>query len=229
MVWYLYAIKEFDWLIYKEAFLQITIKNIYSNMVSPFSVAAIVALNTITNTTAFVLPPKNSISTSAVKPLHLDAQEDASHNIDWLLDLYETDPDLNGPLQNLVTSYDNVNSYDRLRIMETFDEKLMQLAEQIAVLKSVQLHLQRGHECLLEDEEVDSIKSDVLELMSRVSVSDTFHEGDEVDMYLDGEEVDLLQDEIMDTLDTEAEDKYLDDMKTEWDNLNPFDAWNRSE
>lgn len=197
-------------------------------MVSPFSVAAIVALNTITNTTAFVLP-KNSISRSAVKPLHFDAQEDASHNIEWLLDLYETDPDLNGPLQNLVTSYDNVNSYDRLRIMETFDEKLMQLAEQISVLKSVQLHLQRGHECLFEDEETDSIKSDVLELMSQVSVSDSFHEGDEIDMYLDSEEVDLLQDEIMDTLDTETEDTYLDDMKTEWDNLNPFDAWNRSE
>lgn len=198
-------------------------------MVSPFSVAAIVALNTITNTTAFVLPPKNSISSSAVKPLYLDAQEDASHNIEWLLDLYETDPDLNGPLQNLVTSYDSVNSYDRLRIMETFDEKLMQLAEQIAVLKSVQLHLQRGHECLFEDEEVDSIKSDVLELMSRVSVSDKFHESDEVDLYLDSEEVDLLQNEIMDTLGAETEDKYLDDMKTEWDNMNPFDAWNRSE
>jgi hypothetical protein len=100
---------------------------------------------------------------------------------------------MNVLLQDLADHYDSSDAQGKHELLQRVDDQIEELAERIAVLKSLSEHLQMGDDYLLEDQEVSAMKRFLWTTASSLKC------GKHVE-YLDGKEVNGLKTEIITAL-----------------------------
>lgn len=97
---------------------------------------------------------------------------------------------MNVLLQELADHYDASDAQGKHELLQRVDDQIEELAERIAVLKSLSEHLQMGDDYLLEDQEVSAMKRFLWTTASSLKC------GKHVE-YLDGKEINGLKTEII--------------------------------
>lgn len=143
-----------------------------------------------------------------------------------------TSTTMNVLLQELADHYDCSDAQGKHELLQRLDDQIEDLAERIAVLKSLSEHLQMGDDYLLQDQEISAMKRFLWTTASSLKC------GKHVE-YLDGKEVNGLKTEIISAIQQvhepdqsmelfDLQDDYLETkMKEQEDESwkNSYDAW----
>jgi hypothetical protein len=156
----------------------------------------------------------------------MSMSNDITQDMEHLFDTYNASPakdilEITTPLQELASNYDRSDATGKSAIIKNLDEQMKDLAERMAILKSVSDHLQKGDDYLLEDEELSTMKNELWTTASSLKC------GKQVD-FLYGNAVKGLQGEIMSAMKDEKElqDEFLSEMKEKDTNSRTkYEAW----
>lgn len=120
---------------------------------------------------------------------------------------------MNVLLQDLADHYDASDAQGKHELLQRVDDQIEELAERMAVLKSLSEHLQMGDDYLIQDQEVSAMKKFLWSTASSLKC------GKHVE-YLDGKEINGLKTEIISAIQKDDEDeKKKNDQSMELFNL----------
>jgi hypothetical protein len=119
---------------------------------------------------------------------------------------------MNVLLQDLADHYDASDAQGKHELLQRVDDQIEELAERMAVLKSLSEHLQMGDDYLLQDQEVSAMKKFLWSTASSLKC------GKHVE-YLDGKEINGLKTEIISAIQKDDDVKKKNDQSMELFNL----------